>query len=158
MGSATKGRDELQEVGGGFGPDQVDRGLDDRGPGRVVVVDGRGRDFEHRCQLTDAGGGGGFVEALSASAAISPSERCVSRSRASLVIPLSNQAPRHYTDRAGHLPPRKGISTPYDSRSTIMAMPWPPPTHIDSRPMVLPLSSRPFSSVVMIRAPVIPKG
>ena len=46
----------------------------------------------------------------------------------------------------------------YDSRSTIMAMPWPPPTHIDSRPMVLPVSSRALSRVVMMRAPVWPNG
>jgi hypothetical protein len=46
----------------------------------------------------------------------------------------------------------------YDSRSTIMAMPWPPPTHIDSSPMVFPVSSRALSSVVMMRAPVWPKG
>ena len=39
-----------------------------------------------------------------------------------------------------------------------MAMPWPPPTHIDSRPKVLPVSSSAFSSVVMMRAPVWPKG
>ena len=39
-------------------------------------------------------------------------------------------------------------------RSTIMAMPWPPPTHMDSRPMVLPVSSSALSSVVMMRAPV----
>ena len=43
-------------------------------------------------------------------------------------------------------------------RSTIMAMPWPPPTHIDSRPMVLSASSRPLSRVHMMRDPVIPKG
>ncbi len=45
-----------------------------------------------------------------------------------------------------------------DSRSTIMAMPWPPPTHIDSSPMVLSVSSSALSSVVMMRAPVWPKG
>ena len=39
-----------------------------------------------------------------------------------------------------------------------MAMPWPPPTHIVSRPMVFPASSRPLSSVVMMRAPVWPNG
>ena len=44
------------------------------------------------------------------------------------------------------------------SRSTIMAMPWPPPTHMDSRPNVLPVSSSALSSVVMMRAPVWPKG
>ena len=43
-------------------------------------------------------------------------------------------------------------------RSTIMAMPWPPPTHIVSRPNVLSASCRPWISVVMMRAPVMPKG
>ena len=43
-------------------------------------------------------------------------------------------------------------------RSTIMAMPWPPPTHIDSRPNVLSASWSPWISVVMMRAPVMPKG
>src|ERR1700722_10351371 len=46
----------------------------------------------------------------------------------------------------------------YDSRSTIKVMHWPPPTHIDSSPNVLSESSRPFRSVVMMRAPVMPKG
>ena len=41
-------------------------------------------------------------------------------------------------------------------RSTIMAMPWPPPTHMVSRPKVLSALCNPFSSVVMIRAPVMP--
>ena len=45
-----------------------------------------------------------------------------------------------------------------ERRSTIMAMPWPPPTHIDSSPMVLSVSSSALSSVVMMRAPVWPKG
>ena len=40
----------------------------------------------------------------------------------------------------------------------IIAMPWPPPTHIDSRPKVPPVSSRPLISVVMMRAPVMPNG
>jgi alkanesulfonate monooxygenase SsuD/methylene tetrahydromethanopterin reductase-like flavin-dependent oxidoreductase (luciferase family) len=47
---------------------------------------------------------------------------------------------------------------PRPSRSTTMAMPWPPPTHIDSRPKVLSASCRPLSSVVMMRAPVMPNG
>ena len=42
------------------------------------------------------------------------------------------------------------------SRSTSMAMPWPPPTHIVSRPIVRSSVSRSFSSVAMIRAPVMP--
>ena len=40
----------------------------------------------------------------------------------------------------------------------IMAMPWPPPTHIVSRPKVLSASWRPLISVVMMRAPVMPNG
>ena len=44
------------------------------------------------------------------------------------------------------------------SRSTTIAMPWPPPTHIDSRPKVLSVSSSALSSVVMMRAPVWPNG
>ena len=40
----------------------------------------------------------------SASAAISPSVRWVSRSRANLVIPLSNQAARSKSDMALHPP------------------------------------------------------
>src|SRR5688500_12437807 len=39
-----------------------------------------------------------------------------------------------------------------------MAMPWPPPTHIDSTPNSLSASSRPLINVVMMRAPVIPNG
>ena len=42
------------------------------------------------------------------------------------------------------------------SRSTTMAMPWPPPTHIVSSPIVPSTSSRSLSSVHMIRAPVMP--
>ena len=51
-----------------------------------------------------------------------------------------------------------GSRPSYDRRSTIIAIPWPPPTHIDSRPKVVPASSRPLSRVVMMRAPVWPKG
>ena len=43
-------------------------------------------------------------------------------------------------------------------RSTIMAMPWPPPTHMDSMPTVLLVLCKPLMSVVMMRAPVIPNG
>ena len=39
-----------------------------------------------------------------------------------------------------------------------MAIPWPPPTHIDSTPNSLSESSRPLSRVVMMRAPVMPNG
>ena len=39
-----------------------------------------------------------------------------------------------------------------------MAIPWPPPTHIVSRPNVLSFSRSPLSSVQRMRAPVIPKG
>jgi hypothetical protein len=42
------------------------------------------------------------------------------------------------------------------TRSTSMAIPWPPPTHIVSRPIVPSSVSRSFSSVHMIRAPVMP--
>ena len=42
------------------------------------------------------------------------------------------------------------------SLSTSIAMPWPPPTHIVSRPIVPSIVSRSFSSVHMIRAPVMP--
>lgn len=41
-------------------------------------------------------------------------------------------------------------------RSMIIAIPWPPPTHMVSRPKVLSALCSPFSSVVMIRAPVMP--
>jgi hypothetical protein len=44
------------------------------------------------------------------------------------------------------------------SRSTIIAIPWPPATHIVSRPIVASSVSSPLSSVVMIRAPVMPNG
>ena len=37
-------------------------------------------------------------------------------------------------------------------------MPWPPPTHIVSRPIVLSCARRPLISVVVIRAPVMPNG
>ena len=43
-------------------------------------------------------------------------------------------------------------------RSMIIAMPWPPPTHIVSRPYCLSASWRPWISVVMMRAPVMPNG
>src|SRR5271157_1278432 len=39
-----------------------------------------------------------------------------------------------------------------------MAMPWPPPTHMVSRPTVLSLATRPLSRVAVIRAPVMPNG
>ena len=37
-------------------------------------------------------------------------------------------------------------------------MPWPPATHMVSRPYCLSSVSRSFSSVVMMRAPVCPNG
>src|SRR5262249_13711408 len=37
-------------------------------------------------------------------------------------------------------------------------MPWPPPTHIVSRPNVLSWNCRLFSRVLAIRAPVMPNG
>src|SRR5437588_578701 len=37
-------------------------------------------------------------------------------------------------------------------------MPWPPPTHIVSRPKVLSVSRRPLSRVHRMRAPVMPNG
>src|SRR6478736_1445998 len=40
----------------------------------------------------------------------------------------------------------------------IMAMPWPPPTHMVSRPNVLSWVCRLFSSVAVMRAPVMPNG
>src|SRR5437773_272057 len=43
-------------------------------------------------------------------------------------------------------------------RSTIIAMPWPPPTHIVSSPISLSSDSRSLSNVFMIRAPVMPYG
>ena len=42
------------------------------------------------------------------------------------------------------------------SRSTSIAIPWPPPTHIVSSPIVRSIASRSLRSVHMIRAPVIP--
>ena len=44
------------------------------------------------------------------------------------------------------------------SRSTSMAMPMPPPTHIVSMPKVWSRVRRSLSSVVMMRAPVMPNG
>src|SRR5204862_6251086 len=41
-------------------------------------------------------------------------------------------------------------------RSTIIAIPCPPPTHIVSSPICLSSVSRSFRSVFMIRAPVMP--
>src|SRR6185437_4501111 len=58
--------------------------------------------------------------------------------------------------RPGGRPPR---SCAYqDSRSKIIAMPWPPPTHMVSRPKVLSWNCRLFRIVEVIRAPVIPNG
>ena len=37
-------------------------------------------------------------------------------------------------------------------------MPWPPPTHMVSRPNCLSCHCNELSSVVVIRAPVMPKG
>ena len=53
---------------------------------------------------------------------------------------------------------RPAAAPGYPSRSTIIAWPCPPATHMVSRPTVLSSVSRPLSSVVMIRAPVMPKG
>src|SRR5439155_27368825 len=68
---------------------------------------------------------------------------------------------RDRADAAGRRRHLEAAEAPFHgqlSRSTIMAMPWPPPTHMVSRPTPRPVVSRPFSSVVMIRAPVMPKG
>ena len=46
----------------------------------------------------------------------------------------------------------------YDSRSRIIAMPWPPPTHMVSRPNCLSCHCSELISVVVIRAPVMPNG
>ena len=67
-------------------------------------------------------------------------------------------------EELGYFPPDPGpLPEPGDQqnrfaqrRSTIIAMPWPPPTHIVSRPIVSSRDSRSFRSVHMIRAPVIP--
>ena len=40
----------------------------------------------------------------------------------------------------------------------IMAMPWPPPTHMVSRPICLSCQRSELMSVVVIRAPVMPNG
>ena len=45
-----------------------------------------------------------------------------------------------------------------DRRSRISAMPWPPPTHMVIRPVVLSCQSRLLSMVFCRRAPVMPKG
>ena len=52
----------------------------------------------------------------------------------------------------------RGTETGQLRRSTIMAMPWPPPTHMLSMPKVLSSNCRPLMRVVMIRAPVMPNG
>lgn len=44
------------------------------------------------------------------------------------------------------------------SRSMINAIPWPPPTHIVIRPVVLSCQSRELSIVFCNRAPVMPNG
>src|SRR5829696_2941810 len=67
------------------------------------------------------------------------------------------EAPNPNVARDRLLRTREGASR-YDTRSTTMAMPWPPPTHIVSRPIVRSIDSRSFSSVFMIRAPVMPYG
>ena len=48
--------------------------------------------------------------------------------------------------------------TPQLRRSTIIAIPWPPPTHIVSSPMVASAVCRSLRSVQRIRAPVMPNG
>src|SRR6266576_6146573 len=54
----------------------------------------------------------------------------------------------------------RGLREParQDSRSMIMAMPCPPPTHMVSRPNCLSCHDSEFTSVVVIRDPLIPKG
>ncbi len=67
-------------------------------------------------------------------------------------------APRSRTSQpssSGYAPHK---SCTYLRRSMTMAMPWPPPTHMLSSPMVPPVERRPLSSVVMMRAPVMPNG
>ncbi len=51
---------------------------------------------------------------------------------------------------------RSLVDVGFHRRSTSIAIPWPPPTHIVSSPIVPSRVSRSFSSVHMIRAPVIP--
>ena len=46
----------------------------------------------------------------------------------------------------------------YESRSNTIAIPWPPPTHMVSRPNCLSWVWRLFSSVAVMRAPVMPNG
>ena len=56
------------------------------------------------------------------------------------------------------MPAAHGPSANQLSRSMTIAMPWPPPTHMVSRPNVLSWVCRLFSSVVAMRAPVMPNG
>jgi len=46
----------------------------------------------------------------------------------------------------------------HERRSRIMAMPWPPPTHIVSRPIDLPCQLSELIRVPVMRAPVMPNG
>lgn len=55
-------------------------------------------------------------------------------------------------------PVTAGAAGDYDSRSITMAMPWPPPTHIVSRPNCLSWNWRLLIRVPVMRAPVIPNG
>ena len=86
--------------------------------------------------------------------------RRAARPRRPLRRPLA-QLHRHDGDPcrlsrfSGGREPRRSVQL---RRSTIMAMPWPPPTHIDSIPNVLSSVCRLWMSVVMMRAPVMPKG
>ena len=72
---------------------------------------------------------------------------------------------RRRTPRGAGAPPptrrrdrERAVGSALDSRSTIMAMPWPPPTHIVSRPIVLSCHSSELISVPVMRAPVMPNG
>lgn len=56
--------------------------------------------------------------------------------------------------RGGAAPTKRS----YDSRSTTIAIPCPPPTHMVSTPNVLSCVCRLLSSVAVMRAPVMPNG
>ena len=83
--------------------------------------------------------------------------------------PARRRRPRRPADgraqlgRAGHRVAAPGRPPPVAGaarlrRSTIIAWPMPPATHIVSSPIVPSIASRLLSSVVMMRAPVIPNG
>src|SRR5450631_2518533 len=97
----------------------------------MLCSSGRRRLVPRRCRRSD--GGGGRLLALGPRGRQLPGKR-------PLVVYQARKTPT------------------LQSRSTIIAMPWPPPTHIVSSPIDLSWKSREFSRVPVMRAPVMPNG